>query len=269
MEKSNYITENQALIEAVKRACATYGIEYTGFSQDWIIRLRRTGSTRFIFGYGFDWNTQAGRGIASDKVATYQLLVDARIGAVPHYLLKSLIDSEVNIALLRTLIDFAGSVVVKPLHEGRGRAVRRFETIGEVQAFTERIDIESWTVAPFIDIKRELRVIVFKSSILLAYEKIQPTFINNLKMFNLNLGAQARSIEVEEIDEKLQELAIKAMDAIGLNLGAVDIVFDYQGDARVIEINSAFSLEHYANLHPTNREKVINMYEYIIKSMFF
>jgi glutathione synthase/RimK-type ligase-like ATP-grasp enzyme len=265
---SSYITENRAVLEAVHRACDKYSIQCDTFSGDWLLRLRRDGQTQFIFAYNFGCNSQASDNIARDKVATYQLLADNAIPAVPHYLIKSVVDAHVNKPLLDTLFDTNASLVIKRLDGSRGEAISKADSVRAVQRFIDGQNTSSWSASPCLDITREIRVVVFEDKVQLAYEKLEPKVINGLKMYNLNLGAQARKLPVQDIGAETQKVAVQAMQSIGLRMGAVDVITDNEGQLQVLEINSGFSLEHYAALQAENREEVIAFYEQVIVSLF-
>jgi glutathione synthase/RimK-type ligase-like ATP-grasp enzyme len=264
---SSYITENRALIQAVREASAKLGIQHKLFSDDWIIQLQKNGTKRFIFAYGFDCNNQASSSIASDKVATYQLLEDASVPVIPHYLLKSVVMPEINKDLLEQLVSQYKSVVVKPLQGSRGAGVGKFEDAKDAIHFMEQVE-DVWACSPFVKIEREIRVVVFGDSVHLAYEKLEPQTINGLKMFNLNLGAKSKALDVQELSDDIQKIAVDSMQSIGLNFGAVDIVIDENKQIKTLEINSGFSLEHYAATSATNRQQVVALYEHVIQAMF-
>lgn len=265
---SNYITENRAILEAVRRACDMHGIQCDTFSDDWLLRLRLGDRTQFIFAYNFGCNSQASDNIARDKVATYQLLADGAIPAVPHYLIKSVIDTQANEPLLDELFHSHASLVIKRLDGSRGEAIAKADSVPDAVRFIDSQNPSSWSASPCLDITREIRVVVFEDKIHLAYEKMGPKVINGLKMYNLNLGAHARTLLVQDIGPETQAMAIRAMQAIGLRMGAVDIIADSEGAMQVLEINSGFSLEHYAALQPENRKAVIAFYERVIDNLF-
>jgi glutathione synthase/RimK-type ligase-like ATP-grasp enzyme len=265
---SNFITEKRALIEAVKNSSKKFGITATFLSDGWLIRLQKNGRSRFIYVYGFDINSQASAAIATDKVAAYQLLTDNGVAGVPHYLLSSVLDTNIDTASVKELFKSHKSLVIKPNKGSRGELVAKCNNLDEVLAMTKGSPIPSWAASPFLDISRELRLVVLDGSIVLAYEKRKPQTINGLKMYNLNLGATVQGITVDTVDRDIQTLATKAMDTIGLRLGAVDIVFDTDNTPYVLEINSGFSLEHYALSSPDNRHEVISFYELVIQKLF-
>lgn len=265
---SNLIIENRTILEAVHNLQQRGLLAYSSFSDGWIIRLEHAGTTRFIHGYTFGLNTQASASIANDKVATYQLLASHNIPAVRHTLLTSAFAPMPDPAALQDL--FANSQqVIKPTYGSRGRDVTKCDDPAQATGLIQlHPSVPSWSASPFIDIQNELRLVALDNSIGLAYEKLNPPVINGLKMFNLNLGATASRLDPHAIDHAIREMALDAMRAIGLTLGAVDIVIDDQNNPLILEINSGFSIDHYANLAPSNRQEVVAFYEAVILSSF-
>jgi glutathione synthase/RimK-type ligase-like ATP-grasp enzyme len=265
---SNYVSENRALIEAIERAGKEYGIACTILSDEWVVRMEKAGEKRFLYGYAFDCNSQAASAIAFDKVAMYLLLADNKLAAVPHYLLSTVVQPEIDEQYLGKLFAEHGSLVIKPVQGSRGQFVAKVENPKEVMEFVRTTSEVSWAASPFVAVERELRLAVFEGEVLLAYEKHSPTMVNDLMMYNINLGAQARRVDPNQLEEKLHRLAVSAMNAINLKLGAVDIVIDDAGNAQVLEINAAFSLEHYALISPQNRREVIDFYMRVVNKLF-
>lgn len=265
---TDYITDNWALTEALQRLSQERSIEYAAFSDNWVVRLRQGKTERFAIGTALECNNQASAAIAADKVAAYQLLTDAGLASVAHYLVKSAPDIGLNAAVLQELFDAHQSLVLKPLRGGRGSHVGKFENVETARAFATANPEEAWTASPYIDIQRELRLVVFDGAIRLAYEKTEPKVINNLKMYNLNLGAKPKDVGLDEIDSSLKDLAAQALRALGLRLGAVDVVIGPDGRPQVLEINASFSLEHYAATSLRRREQVVKAYMYIMGVLF-
>ncbi len=265
---SNYVVENRALLEAVTVGAQRLGIEVKTFSDDWVIRLQHKGQQRFIFGYRFDINSDASAAIAIDKVATADLLIDMGVAAVPHYLLSTILNRHINPLYLKELLEQYKSLVIKPLKGSRGELISQFSEANHILEFTNHTIGVDWAASPFVNISREIRLIILDDTIQLTYEKHTPVTINGLKMYNLNLGAKATGLELKDIPQTIQLLAIHSMQAIGLQMGAVDIIFDDNNVPYVLEINSGFSLEHFALISPHNRALVINFYSLVMEELF-
>lgn len=264
-----YIPEEQTILAAVRAVCKSHGVTYRTFSDGWIIRLEKAGRRHYLYGYGdLGMNLHAVAQIALDKVAAYLVLDDAGVPAVPHWLLSTVISPEIDPQLLTRLLAEHGSLVVKPLKGGMGRQVHRVDDVAAAMAVTSGQGETEWAASPFVDIAREVRLIVCDGAVRFAHEKSDPVMIDGLKMYNLSLGAGSRQLEPADLPDNLLQLGIGAAAAIGLRLGAVDVAIDTAGMMRVLEINCNFSLEHFAGRSPRNRRRVIALYTGILASAF-
>ena len=102
----------------------------------------------------------------------------------------------------------------------------------------------------------------------LACEKIEPKEINGLKMYNLTLGASAKGVKLSAINSNIIRLAEQSVEAIGLNMGAVDIVLDPDDNPYVLEINDGFSLDRFALSSNEAHLEVVSFYEQAIAELF-
>jgi glutathione synthase/RimK-type ligase-like ATP-grasp enzyme len=82
------------------------------------------------------------------------------------------------------------------------------------------------------------------------------------------LGAKSKTLDVQELSDDIKRIAVDSMRSIGLTFGAVDIVEDETDKIKTLEINSGFSLEHYAATDDANRQQVVALYEHVIRTMF-
>jgi glutathione synthase/RimK-type ligase-like ATP-grasp enzyme len=265
---SNFITENRALDEAIHLSESKLDIECTYFFDGWLVRLKKGSKTRFIFGYCFDINSEAAGEVANDKAATYEVLKDSDIAAVPHYLMSSVISPKVSLSDLEGVFKKHESIVLKPKNGNKGEMVAKFDDPQLAIEYTEANPKILWVASQYLDIAREIRIVVLNGSAKLACEKINPVVMNGLKMYNLSLGAKAVGLELSDVDNRAIELAEQSMEAIGLNMGAVDIVFDHAGRPYVLEINNGFSLERFALSSEQARNEVVNFYELAIEDLF-
>ena len=264
----NHTLRNRALVQAARAVCTEYGAEFATLSDEWVVRMRKGAITTFVIGYNLGCNSQAAARIAVDKVATFQLLRDAGVPAVPHYLLKTLATPAADKALLQRMIYQAGKVVVKPLEGGSGAHIMCCDNVADAITYINAEPVEAWVASPYVQIAKETRVVVLRGKVCLVYEKSDPHMVNGLPMFNLRHAARGKGVVAEALPTDMRDMAIVAMQAIGLALGAVDIVTDEVGRKYVLEINGAFSLEHYAASSTENRHQVVAMYVNIFRDIF-
>ncbi len=265
MQKGEYIRD-RLLPSSIQAACDRQAITYQAFSDDWVLKLSKGGRIFWVFGYKFDINPSAVSLIAQDKVATYLVLAEHNIPAVPHILARSLPGESINRAGLKA--QFTSDIVIKPLSGTGGRDVTRYADITEALTVIEASNEPAWAVSPYLNIEQETRCIVLDGDTILAYEKQQPEIINGLKFFNLSHGAIAVDVATEALATEVQQLARDTCKQLGLRLAAVDIVTLTDGTRLVLEVNDGFSMEYYARQSEQNKNRAISLYDTIVAAMF-
>ncbi len=155
MQTGEYIVDRW-MVDIVKEICGRNGIDVKSYSQDWVLTLQKDTRKTLVCGFKFGLNSSASSAISQDKVATYQLLDDARIAAVPHILVSTRATKHSEWA------DGAekwGQFLAKPTHGMGGRGIYLFDdTIKARDAMEEHAE-ESWCVAPFLPIIKETRLV--------------------------------------------------------------------------------------------------------------
>lgn len=246
------------MVEIISSICAERGIGCTTLSADWVLELTRGDVVRRIIGYKFSLNDAVASSIAGDKVATHLLLNRANLPSVPHILLRPKITDEQK----QPLRDWE-RFVVKPLDGSGGHGVRLFDDADKAALWIESTEQPAWAASPFMDIVREIRLVLLDGRPLIVYEK-QSVMVDNLKMFNLGMGATPRDIQP---DDALLLLAAQAQASLGLRLCAVDIIETVDGSRLVLEVNSGFMMEHYIRSSPEHRRRATEAYEKIIDTV--
>lgn len=258
MQSGQFITE-RLMPKMIREICEERGISFTSFSDDWLLHLEKDGKVARMLGYKFSLNDSVASSIAQDKVAAYELFKYYNVPAVPHYLIRT----KANETDWHNL-PWSKGMVVKPLVGTSGHGVAKFSDVEGAEAWMEKWGIEAWTASPFIDIQREIRLVLLDSELLLAYEK-RPVEINGLKFFNLGKGATA--VECQVADSEIA-LAQKAKEALGLRLCAVDIIELTNGSWQVLEVNDGIMMENYARQSARNAVIAKNIYEDVISILF-
>jgi len=257
MQTGEYVA-NRLMVASIKDICERRGIDFTTLSDDWLLELSKDGTTKRVLGYNFSVNDAVAAGIAKDKVATHILLNHSGVPSVPHVLLRPKVSDEQKQA-----IELWDKIVVKPLDGSGGHGVRLFTDAEEAIQWIESTDIPAWAAAPWMDIVREIRLVLLDQKPLIVYEK-QAVMVDGLKMFNLGLGAEPKD---STPDDDLLELAARAQKALGLRLSAVDVIETTDGKRQVLEINSGFMMEHYMRFSPEYERRGIEAYERIIDAV--
>ena len=256
MDSGEFIRDR--LIERIiPEVAEELGAECTQFSDGWVFQLHRGDLAADVFGYRFSCNNAAAASIARDKVATSAILASQDIATATHVLVYN------HQAGIMRYGEVTGEVVIKPLHGASGHGVHRFVNQPEAEQYIATTKEVAWAIAPWYDIMRETRVITLDGEVLLAYTK-QPVVRDNLKMFNLGLGATPLDIT---IDSETQQLAVSALQSLHLRLAAVDIMELADGTKHVLEVNDGIMMEHYMRVDDEHYQRGYGVYKKIIKAM--
>lgn len=143
----------------------------------------------------------------------------------------------------RSPMDLAAPLMGRSLHHTRGNDIVVYQVRPDLTS--RRHDFYTQLIPKV----REYRIWAYRRAVIGCYEKV-------LEYPN-RLGRRGRSREVwnyrngyaytfrrpDETPDALKELARRAVDAVGLDFGAVDLLVDRQGSGFVLEINSAPGVE--------------------------
>jgi glutathione synthase/RimK-type ligase-like ATP-grasp enzyme len=266
MQTGPYVAE-RLMPKMVAAVCARSGIAFRSFSDEWVLQLIQNDITRWVVGYKFDINNAAAGEVAQDKVATYIVLSAADVEVIPHYLVRSLPHDLIHLQELHH--DLGGApVVTKPLEGTGGREVALFQTVDDALSMIRASGKPAWAVSPYYELQAEYRLIMLDGSVMLAYEKTQPNYRGQLKLFNLNYGAVAGDLRDDALLAQLSEIALCVMKVTALRLAAVDIVRMPDGSLKVLEVNDGISMEHYARQSPEYETRAMEVYKAIVMAMF-
>lgn len=141
---SNKITEYKSIREAMHLTEKKLGIKYTYFSDPRLVRLQKDSKTHFIFGYLFDINLEAAAELANDKSAMYEVMINAGIAAVPHYILTSVLKPIVYLSDLVILFEKHKSLVIKPNGGNKGAMIAKFDNPEQALMYIEDNPNISW-----------------------------------------------------------------------------------------------------------------------------
>lgn len=93
----------------------------------------------------------------------------------------------------------------------------------------------------YIPCQREYRVHVFKGTILGAAEKLMATdgTCTSLHIRNSGSGWKFRYNNIDRIPREVERIAVEAVNSVGLDFGAVDVLKSINNNLYVLEINTA------------------------------
>ncbi len=257
----------RVFLRFIEAACRHHDINLTVRSGGWLLELGKNNDVRHILGTNFGLNSQVAAAIAKDKVATSELLNESGIANIPHYLLKSREDRQIDATLLERMLA-RSPVVVKPLEGSHGHLVTRIETTDNANTLVHQSGIQSWAVSPLFDIEHEVRLVIVDAQVRLAHLKIKPVMHRGVRSFNLSSGATAEQLPQADIPPGLIGMAVDAVRALGLRSAAVDIAVTPGGTPFIVEVNAAYSLTYYARTNKAAYDETALFYDGLIADLF-
>lgn len=189
----------RVLVGAVKRYCATRGIEVETLSGGWLIAMKRGSKRRFAFGYDLGLNSAVAHRIANDKGAAADVLSICGIPHVPHTaflspkMYKYIAPSGAWTQMLDLLKQNPQGVVVKPNEGTGGIAVFRARSEPELEVAVNEIfsSEKSLAISPYLEIEDEIRVILIDYRPIVVFSKIRPSVVGDGERSVLELAIAA------------------------------------------------------------------------------
>ena len=178
---------DRVIVRVVRAYCAARGIDVDLGLDGWLIVLRKGGAKYFIYGYDFGLNSSVAHRLANDKAATADMLDAADVTCVPHRLFmnhdhfKYVASSGNWSPLLDMLRAHPDGLVLKPNEGTCGHLVFKATTELELERAATAIFAadQNLAVAPYLEIDREVRVILLDSEPMVVYEKRRPTIVGD------------------------------------------------------------------------------------------
>lgn len=164
-----------------------------------------------------------------DKGMTSFLLHNAGLSTPKTWVLK---DRSKALAIAEQELKKGYQIISKPLFGSQGEGVRRLDKITDLFWLTSSNGI--YYLQRFIDCDgfgySDIRVFVIHGKAIAAMRRRGTSWLNNV--------ARGATCERIELDSKLSEIAIQATDVLKMDYAGVDIIQDFDGRYRVIEVNS-------------------------------
>jgi len=293
-------------IELLKEICIERELTLSLFSGDWIAAIKSsTGTGSCIYGYNFSLNSSASAQICQDKNATSLILESTGIPTVRHELFLNPSDILVNVLIkgcgsVSRILDFASQcgyhVVLKPVCGTGGNGVMRATNCKEVEQAVLNLfqKYHALVVSPYLQIKREIRLVILNQQVRLVYEKKRPYVIGDGSssislLISKQLGSRGSSLgfpvdldlaripqkdEVVEVewrhnlghgatpviitnpDKCFCGLAIGAANALNMRFCSVDVIETEAGEYLVLEVNSGVMMDSFIS-SPDSRSRDI------------
>lgn len=293
------------LVKIIQEICLEHNIEFKSFSYDWILELAKDNNKLFVYGYKFSNNDAAIEQICNDKSALSDILLYHKIPHVRHHFFtvpknKNYMGQNGDWERISQLLQEYNKIVCKTNSGSGGKLVYKVDNQSDLEIAVHKVfsKSRSMSIAPFIDIKSEYRVIIINSDIGVIYEKKRPFVIgdgiSNLKQLvakdnslvdieidntidtnyipksqevieiswkhNLGQGARPVIITDQNLIEQLSELAYLCANTLNLKFASIDIIEDDNG-LEILEINSGVMMENLATSSDENYIIAKKIYE--------
>ncbi|MBI1384074.1 MAG: RimK-like protein [Rhizobiales bacterium] len=214
--------DDRVLLRSLARYGERHGLELEVFSLGWIATLSRGGRRQVVFGYDLGLNSSSVLKLCDDKAATAEVLARSGVAHVPHRLfVHPEIFPFVHVpgnwrGLLEAFEAFDRNVVVKDNNGTGGREVLLARDPATYERAVTKLFERARAVAvsPFMDLGREVRVMLLDGEPLLAYGKERPVVVGDGRASN-------RQLIERRIAEGELALSEDAWSAISCELGAV------------------------------------------------
>jgi len=186
----------RVFVTAVRKYCASRGIEIDVKADGWLIAMKRGSQRRFTFGYDLGLNSAVSHRIANDKAATSDVLGICGIAHVPHTaflspaMYKYITPSGAWTQMLALLKANPEGVVVKPNEGTGGISVFRVRTEPELEVAAHEIfsSEKSLAISPYREIEDEVRVILLDDGPIVVLSKDRPSIVGDGKRSVLELA---------------------------------------------------------------------------------
>lgn len=165
--------------------------------------------------------------VSVNKLRAFEAL---RAGAVP------IPDFSTNIADARNWIAAGNTVIARQILNGSGgEGIVVCKTVAEVNAAT---NVKLWT--KYFKADKEVRVFIVRNTIIDFAQKKKKVDFTGHNMIVRNLaGGWIYARENVILEENLRQACLKAVQVLGLDIGAVDARYNAQGQVCILEINSS------------------------------
>lgn len=172
----------RVIVRVIKDYCQQRGIKVEQRLDGWLVVLHGDGFKHFVYGYDIGLNSAVVHRIANDKSATAELLSAEGVACVPHTLVMNpkqfkYTPTAGNWApMLALLAEHPSGVVLKPNEGTCGYLVAKATSELELEQAASAIFAvqQNLAIAPYLDIEREVRVVLLNGQPQVVYEKMRP-----------------------------------------------------------------------------------------------
>ncbi|MEI7604519.1 MAG: RimK family alpha-L-glutamate ligase [bacterium] len=135
-------------------------------------------------------------------------------------------------------------VIVKHTGSGKGQGVYKFDDIGDVEDFIEKIEekgkkLQTYLIQEFVPYVMDIRVLVISGNVVGAMQRIPKE-----GEFKANFS-RGGSVKMIEIDDETRELARKAAEVTRATNAGVDVLVAENGTKYILEVNRTPGFEGF------------------------
>ena len=257
---------------AVKEFAEKHNLKYKSYSDDWFFVFELNNENkRVVFGTELGIDNPATKKLVRDKSATYELLSEASIPAVPHYLVtrpyESKVADEESVKQAVELCKKFNDVVCKPNDGSAGEDVIRVNSEKEFKDVCRNLldKHRAIAISPFLEAECEYRVTTLDGEALHIYKKEKE---ESALLFNLSDGGKSSEVKDENTLKNLHNLAKEASQATGIKFANIDILQTKDGKLFIMEINSQVVFTKYLKQHPEDLQKIKTIYKRALEYRF-
>lgn len=256
-------------IGQITEAAHALGAQLRWHPGDWVAELVLGQRRQLIVGYTFAINDSASAELAVDKAATSATLAEHGVPVVTHRVF-TFGDLSVREAAKAMLAEMALPLVIKPLRASGGTDVRRASTFAELTEALGAMAVKyaSIAVSPWLHAPTEYRVVWVDGSAQLVFGKTIRSADPSEWRHSSDYGAWAELVRAGPVRAALTALAGRASIALGLTVAAVDILDTTSDGMQVIEVNDAFSLNHFSQQSAAHYRQAVLAYQAILAAGF-
>ena len=221
-----------------------------------LVYFRRAGDTFFslagtlavclnYWGKRFFDTTFESIGPAGDKFTSYIRLSLAGLPTIPSFFCwHDKIESKKE----EIISKFGLPLVAKQLSSQRGKGVYLLKSRKDFDSLSKDYPEGEFMFQKYCESEKEYRVLVLKGMVG-AFERKIRTDPQEFRS-NVALGAREEFIDIKKIPPKMKEVAIKAAEALGIQIAGVDILIDKEGEMWLLEASRGPGLTYDPKISP-------------------
>lgn len=175
-------------------------------------------------------------------------------------IIKTVFDVTADRALLKSYANYLGGfpIILKDLGACSGVGVMKLESFQSLASvadnLTARGTVANYIMRQYIDYEEQARLIVLDNQVIdsLAYRKVRGDFRSNVG---------DRVVNAKKFSPAIEAIAVKAVKALGLEFGGVDILVTKTQKYYLAEVN--FPCPFYRNQMITGKDIALRLVDYL------